>query len=148
MPKDKRDPLQDLIGLRNRFMELVDRSFQGEFSSNAVGHHHWAPPVDFYENERELVIQIEIAGIDRDSIEIEFNGNQITIKGDRPVTFKPGEAVCHRLERQHGQFRRELTLPVAVSAEKIEATYDAGVLMVVLPIKSLTKERKIKVSGE
>lgn len=146
MSMGKWDPFQDLIHLRNRFMELVDRSFMDEVLGEGVGREAWHPPVDFFQGEHQLVLNVEIAGVDEKAIEIELNGSQIVIRGDRPTAFNNGEAVVHRLERQHGPFRRVLELPVPVDPDGIEALYDAGVLTVTLPIRSGMVEKKIRIT--
>jgi HSP20 family protein len=144
-PIDSWDPLQDLISIRNRFMELIDRSFRDEILGEGVGVDAWAPQVDFYQTEKTLVLQAEIPGMERKNIEISFAGDRLTIKGDRAATFSTGQAAVHRLERQHGPFRRVIDLPVSIDAERIEATYEAGVLTIAMPIVARTKEKKIRI---
>jgi HSP20 family protein len=146
MPIDKWDPLQDLIGLRQRFLELVDRSFRQDMLGQGVGPlEAWIPPADFMERDNELVLTMEIPGVDQKDIEIRFDGNQVTVRGERSATFGTSQAAVHRMERQHGPFRRVFDLPVPVDPEKIEARYESGVLTIRMPVRSPMKERKIPV---
>jgi HSP20 family protein len=148
MTIEKWDPMRDLITIRNRFMELLDRSFQNELVGDKIGAEFWIPPVDFYEGDDEVVVQVELPGVHRRDIEIAVNGNQLVIKGERSTADRFDQAAFHRMERQHGPFKRVLELPVPVDSERIEANYQDGVLVVVLPVHSHSKKKKIKVSAK
>lgn len=148
MPRDKWDPFQDLVSIRNRFMELVDRSFREEFLlEGVVESESWAPVVDFYATDEGLVLELEIPGMNREDIEINFQGKQLTIRGYRPMAFAAGQATVHRMERRHGPFRRVLEIPAAVDANAIQARYTDGVLTVNLPYLGRTQEKKIPVAS-
>lgn len=82
-----------------------------------------------------------------ENLEILIQGNELTIKGRRELTSEDG-AVFHRRERGIGEFARLLTLPVAVDAERAEATLKDGVLRVVMPKAQDAKSRKIVVKAE
>jgi HSP20 family protein len=143
---DKWDPFQEFLKLRNIFNELFERSFREHGLGEEVGPDFWMPPVDIYDNQDQVAIQMEIPGVVRDEIEIEFSGGQLVVKGERLPTYREGQAEYHRIERQHGPFKRVIDLPVPVEAEKIEASYDQGVLSIVLPIRSDAKSKKIPIN--
>jgi HSP20 family protein len=103
------------------------------------------PPVNIYDDGESYLVRAEIPGINKDALELTVKGDQLTIRGERDVKPEP-DASYHRRERDSGQFRRVVTLPQAVDAEKINATYKLGVLEVRLPRKPEAQPRKISVS--
>lgn len=144
---DKWDPVEDLIKLRNRFNELFDRSFRDQLPGTGVGREYWNPPVDFYETEDSLILEAELPGLNRNDIDIEINGGQLIIRGERTNPFQMEQAAFHRVERQHGPFKRIVELPASVDPARIEATYESGLLMVVIPFLE-PKGRKIEVQAK
>ncbi len=144
MPMDKWDPVDDLIKLRNRFNDLFDRSFRDQLPGSGVGRAYWAPPVDFFETEDGLVLEAELPGMDRQDIDIEVNSGQLVIRGERSTPFQMEQAAFHRVERQHGPFKRIVDLPASVDPTRIEATYESGLLCIVIPFLE-PKGRKIEV---
>jgi len=146
MPMDKWDPFQEFLKLRNIFNELFERSFREHTLGEEVGPDFWMPPVDIYDDQDHVSIKMEIPGVVRDDIDIEFSGGKLVIKGERLPTYGKGQAEYHRIERQHGPFRRVIDLPIPVETEKISARYDQGVLSIVLPIRSDAKVKKIPIN--
>ncbi|MBW1810675.1 MAG: Hsp20/alpha crystallin family protein [Deltaproteobacteria bacterium] len=148
MPTDRSDPFQELVKLRELFYELFGRSFSEHFSDEGPAGIQWSPLVDIYQTEEEIEILMEIPGLERDDIQIEFLGSRVIIKGERGMPFPEGQASVHRLERQHGHFERVIDLPIAIEASEISAEYTAGVLAVKLPMHSNKKPRKIPVENK
>jgi HSP20 family protein len=146
MPMDKWDPFQEFLKLRNIFNELFERSFQKHGLGEEVGPDFWIPPVDIYDSRDEVSIQMEIPGVRREEIDIEFSGGQLVIKGERLPTYGNGQADYHRIERRHGPFKRIIDLPVPVETESIQASYEHGVLTIVLPIRQDAKAKKIPIN--
>lgn len=92
------------------------------------------PQLDVFRSEDppELTVVVEIPGADADSIRIELDGNRLTISGARP---RPrGQGVWDRSEIEYGPFERELELAVDVAAANATATYERGLLRIVLPV--------------
>ncbi len=148
MPMEKWDPFQEFLKLRNIFNELFERSFREHSLGEDVGPDYWTPPVDVYDNEDEMVIHMEIPGVNREEIDIEFSGGKLVIKGERLPTCGKGQAEYHRIERQHGPFRRIVDLPVPVKTENVQARYEHGVLTIVLPTHQKTKAKKIPINAK
>jgi len=146
MPTDRSDPFQELVKLRELFYELFSRSFNEQFSDEGAGI-QWAPSVDVYQTNDEIVILMEIPGLERDDFQIEFLDSRVVIKGERAMPFSEGQASVHRLERQHGHFERVIDLPIAIVANEISAEYNAGILAVKLPLHTSKKPRKIPVEN-
>lgn len=104
------------------------------------------PPVNVFENGEAYLVRAEIPGIDKDSLDVSVKGDELTLRGERRIAAAEPSANYHRRERSAGQFRRVLTLPKPVDAERIQATCKNGVLEVVLPFVPEAKPRKITVN--
>lgn len=93
----------------------------------------WAPVFDLVENDKEYVVRLEVPGIHRENLDIALRDNVLTVTGKRDVKQEgSGESFLWR-EREFGRFVRSMRLPTAVVENKIEATYQDGVLVVHLP---------------
>ncbi len=93
----------------------------------------WAPPVDISEREDAYVVATELPGVEAEDLEIKFQDGMLTIQGERhPASGTAGEKI-HRSESRYGTFRRSITLPSHVQADKIEASAQDGVLRIVVP---------------
>jgi HSP20 family protein len=93
----------------------------------------WAPPVDITERKDAYLVTAELPGVGTEDVEITFQDGLLTIQGERHLAADaPGEKV-HRTERRYGAFRRSITLPSHVQADKIEASAQDGVLMILVP---------------
>jgi HSP20 family protein len=104
------------------------------------------PPVNLYENAEGYVLTAELPGLAADQIEIHVEGNRVTLGGERRVDH-PDDASLHRSERTGGSFRRSVELPGEVDAEKAEASYRNGVLMLRIPKAERYQPRKIAVGS-
>src|ERR1700738_1986130 len=90
----------------------------------------FAPPVDVYEDEHNIVLKIEVPGIDEKDIDVRIENNTLTVHGERKFEKEEKEENFRRVERQYGSFTRSFTLPTTVDAEKISANYNQGILKI------------------
>jgi HSP20 family protein len=91
------------------------------------------------------VVKASVPGINPDDLEITFNNNTLTIRGEIKEEKEVEEAHYHLRERRYGSFARSLTLPAGIEANKIEANYEAGVLKLHLPKAEEIKPKKIAI---
>jgi HSP20 family protein len=130
--------LQDQI---NRlFNETFERPGQ---ESNLTA---WAPAVDIYENEHELVVKADLPDIDPKDLDIRVENNILTIRGERKFEKKVNEDNYLRVERAYGAFSRSFALANTVNPDGIKADYQNGVLTLVIPKREEAKPKQIKVS--
>lgn len=108
--------------------------------------HSLVPRADMYEEEDQLVMKIELPGIDKKDIDISLEGDRLTIKAEKKEEVKE-EATLHTQERYYGQYFRSVTLPYPINEENISATFDNGVLELRLPKAEEVKARKIEIKG-
>src|SRR3990170_4876235 len=111
----------------------------------------WVPAVDIFENgKQELVLKAELPDMKREDIQVVFENNTLTLKGERKfenAALENGvkQEQFHRLERAYGTFSRSFSLPSTVDATRIGAEYKNGVLTVTLPFREEAKPRTINV---
>ena len=129
----KWDPLRDLLTLQERMNRLFEESFAGRLEEPAlVGSGTWTPLADAYETPEAFVVLLELPGIDEDDIEVQVDGDMLTVKGQRRgLSLRPDR--FHRMERSHGPFARTLQLSEEVDAERVSAQLRDGVLRLELP---------------
>jgi HSP20 family protein len=105
----------------------------------------WAPAVDITEREDAYLVAAELPGVGTEDVEITFQDGLLTIQGERhPAADAAGEKV-HRSERRYGAFRRSITLPSHVQAERIEASVLDGVLLILVPKAQEAHARRIQI---
>jgi len=130
--------LQDQI---NRlFNETFERPGQ---ESNLTA---WAPAVDIYENQHELVVKADLPDVDPKDLDIRVENNILTIRGERKFEKKVNEDNYLRVERAYGAFSRSFALANTVNPDGIKADYQNGVLTLVIPKREEAKPKQIKVS--
>ena len=130
--------LQDQI---NRlFNDTFERTGQ---ESNLTA---WAPAVDIFENEHELVVKADLPDIDPKDLDIRVENNILTIRGERKFEKKVNEDNYLRVERAYGAFSRSFALANTVNPDGIKADYQNGVLTLVIPKREEAKPKQIKVN--
>lgn len=90
----------------------------------------WRPPIEVYETEDALWVLAEIAGLDQDQIELAIDDRILTIRGERPPLCGESHRSIHEMGILYGPFAADVYLPFAVDYERIEASYDKGLLRV------------------
>lgn len=109
----------------------------------------WVPKVDIKEEQHEFVVYADIPGVDPKEIEIEMEGNTLTLKGERKEEKEEKGKNYYRIERLSGKFYRQFTLPETVDGNKISAQAKQGVLSIHIPKATQAKhQRKIKVEEQ
>ncbi len=106
-----------------------------------------AMPMDAYRDGDAYVIAVDLPGVDRDAIDIDVERNMLTIKAERRPLAKSDEVQVELSERPLGVFSRQVMLADTLDTERIDASYDAGVLTVRIPIAERAKPRKISIGG-
>ena len=105
----------------------------------------WTPAVDIVETENEMLLKMDVPGVELKDIDIRLENDTLTIKGERKFEHEAKGKGYHRIERSYGVFARSFTLPNTLDTEHVRADYKNGVLNVMLPKKEVAKPRSIKV---
>jgi HSP20 family protein len=104
----------------------------------------WEPAADVYVTATEVVVLMELAGVRRDEIEIVVDGDTLVVRGNRKETAVRDKRSYYRMEIHRGPFERRVILPARVDSERTEASYQDGLLGIVLP--KLRQERTLRVN--
>lgn len=134
---------------QSTLQEQVNRLFEDNFTRSRTGHAElasWAPAVDIYETENELVVKADLPDVQDKDIDVRVENNTLTIRGERKFSNEVREDNYLRVERAYGTFTRSFSLPNTVSTEAIKAEYKNGVLTVHMPKREETKPKQIKIS--
>ena len=134
------DPWREIGHLQSE----MNRMLAGARVSNGGGPREF-PPVNLYVKEHDVLLTLEIAGIDPATIDISVTGDAVTISGDRPAEAVQQGQSFHRHERFAGKFQRTAQLPFEVDPHKTEATYERGVLSVRMGRPESQKPKKVVV---
>ena len=139
-----RDPFnrQDLF---RREMDKLYDAFAGRRGSTPTA--GVFPALNVSEDEDNLYVRAELPGVVPEEIEITTKENNLIIKGERKIAAEGEKVSYHRREREAGSFRRIISLPTRVDAEKVTAACRNGVLAVTLPKAAEVKPRQIAVES-
>jgi HSP20 family protein len=105
----------------------------------------WSPLVDVFEDSEGITLKVELPEVDAEDVDIQVEGNALTLRGERKLENVDKQEGYHRVERSYGTFGRRFTLPSTVDTANVTAQSRDGVLRIFLPKKSETMPRQIKV---
>ncbi len=140
------EPFRDLITLRDAMDRIFDENYvrPGARWTTSQGEQYCSLPIDIYTTGEEIVIQASVPGLDPEKVDITLEGDTLTIKGE---VAGPLENVNYVIQEMPcGKFQRTLRLNVPIEAEKAEASFDKGVLTLVVPKQEEIRPKTIKVS--
>ena len=138
------DPFRNLTSLQEQVNRLFDSSFKANTDNSALT--TWAPAVDIYETENELVIKADLPDMEEKDIDVRVENNMLTIRGERKFEESVKEDNYLRVERAYGSFSRSFSLPNTVDTAAIQANYKNGVLRVHLPKRAESKPKQVKIN--
>jgi HSP20 family protein len=131
------DPLASLRAFEDAFTRVL---------SEPQLNRPWAPSVDIFETENELVFKADVPEVDPKDVDVRVENQTLTIAGERRFeqAATPNKGF-HRIERNYGKFVRSFAVPNTFDTDHIAAAYPNGVLNVSLPKKEAAKPRQIKI---
>lgn len=115
--------------------------------SGQVFNTQWHPRIDLTENDKEIVVEADIPGMEKKDIQVSLNGRHLTLSGEKQQEKKETKKGRYLMERCYGAFNRVIELPANVEPSKINATYKNGVLKVTMPKTKEHQGRTIKIEG-
>ena len=113
------------------FSSLVDRFFHESLAR--TGGSVFVPKVDVIENDSAYEVQVAVPGLNKEDFKIEINEGDLTVSGERKFSNEKKDKNFHAIETQYGSFTRSFTLPENADGAKISATYNNGILALVIP---------------
>ncbi len=133
----------------SRWQEEVERFFTAPLGGiGSQFFNVWAPALDVYEDQDNLVVSLEVPGMKKDDFQIELHDGVLSIAGERRLEEKRKQAAGYRTERFSGRFQRSVALPKSVAGDQVKASYRDGILTVRLPIAAEARPKQIVVSAE
>ncbi|PYU19879.1 MAG: molecular chaperone [Acidobacteria bacterium] len=139
------DQSRGSTSLQNQVIRLLEDNFLHDRSGHA-DLATWAPAVDIYETENELVVKADLPDLQEKDIDVRVENNTLTIRGERKFEKGVNEDNYLRVERAYGSFMRSFSLPNTVSSESIRAEYRNGVLTLHMAKREESKPKQIKIS--
>lgn len=106
----------------------------------------WVPQMDVYESSEQIVIWAELAGVDKDNLEVEVNSKAVKITGFRKEMPKERDGAYRLAEIRYGKFERILYLPSQVDTEVVSSTFTNGLLRIQMAKQQVQKAHKIPIS--
>jgi HSP20 family protein len=134
----------ELSSLRSEMDDLWRRFF-GETPLSRRATEEWWPSVDFSETKDSFVVKAELPGLDVKDVDVSISGDVLTIKGEKKKEEEEKDEHHYRAERYYGSFQRSLQIPSGVQADKVEASFDKGILKVTLPKAEEAKKKQIEI---
>ena len=149
----KRDVANPFSALKAEVDSLFDSfigglpAFSGMFGSSGGGGFALTPHMDVTETDKEIVVEAELPGIDEKDVSLALQDGVLTIRGEKKHERDEEKENYRMMERRYGSFQRSVRLPDTVDEDKVEATFNNGVLKVSLPKRpeAIGKKRKIPI---
>lgn len=137
---------KDFDQIDSEFEKTIEDMFRSINPMFTLAERKWKPQMDIYETPDEIILLAEIAGVNKEDLELEISSKAVKICGNR-FEFPRIENATYRLaEIQYGKFERILYLPAPIDPEVVSATYSNGFLQVRLAKLSLDKTHKIPIT--
>jgi HSP20 family protein len=142
------DPFRQLLQLQDRLYRAFDQPYglgrgSVEPAESVTG--TWTPQVDVFESAESITLKVELPEVDAKDVDIQIEGNALTLRGERSLENADKRDLYHRIERSYGPFSRTFTVPSTVDTENTNAECRDGVLRITLPKKADTKPKQVKV---
>ncbi len=125
-------PYKDLLFLQERMSRIFDEALARYGGDQEGARSSWMPPADMYETDNSIVLKVELAGVDKEDVDIEVEDGTLILKGERKSRNLDDEHY-HRMELSYGSFYRVFSLPSATDKDAIKANFSSGVLEVTIP---------------
>ncbi|MGH9570813.1 MAG: Hsp20/alpha crystallin family protein, partial [Candidatus Angelobacter sp.] len=132
------DPFRELATLQDRFTSLFE-NFAETGGKEQLAAGSFVPAVDIYEDEHSLALKLEVPGMNDEDLHVSLENSTLSVTGERKFEKEEKEENFHRIERRYGSFSRTFRLPNTVDTEKVDASYDKGILKITLAKRAEAK---------
>ncbi len=143
----KWEPFRDLMAMQDRMSRLFDETLSRIWKEE-VPRRIWSPPVDILEKENEVILKVDLPGVNQSDVEIKVEENTLIIQGERKFDKEGPRGHYLQIERPYGTFQRTFAIPRMIDLEGIKAAYKDGVLRIVLPKKEEVHPKQILVEED
>jgi HSP20 family protein len=136
----------DFDQLETKFEKSIEEMFRTINPMFTLTERRWKPQMDIYETPDEIIILAEIAGVNKEDLELEISSKAVKIFGNRSEYFRIENATYRLAEIQYGKFERILYLPSPIDPEVVSASYTNGFLQVRLAKLALDRPHKVHIT--
>ena len=145
-------PLRALDEMQREMNQLFSRFFgEGEQEGNRWQQSpsaSYVPQIESWVRDNTLCVKADLPGVDPKDVEVEVEGNRLTLRGQRKVEHEGSDKGYFHCERHYGTFMRSFTIPEGVKAEDIQAKYHNGVLELSVPLPAEVLPQKVNIAIE
>ena len=138
-------PFRNVMSFRDEMDRLIDDFYGRQTPAGEMYEGDWCPSLDLKESDGDVRASIELPGLSKDDIKVSVQGDLLTVSGEKKNEVADTKENVHRIERSYGYFKRVVTLPTEVQADKVKAEFKDGVLKVTMPKVETRKTREIPV---
>ena len=141
-------PMTDFVSLREAMDRLFEDSFIRPTTYSGLAAGQIAVPVDLWETNDAYHLRADLPGMTPDTIDINVTADTVSFAGEVKAQTDVSNDGWMRQERRVGKFQRAFTLPLQIDSNKVQASFEHGVLDLVLPKADQVKPRSIKVNAK
>ena len=138
------DPYREVTALQGEMGRFLNMLGAGTGNTTPTV---WAPAMDVWETDDEIVYAFDLPGIPKDAVSIEFDHGVLTVSAERERSQEVSSDRLYRFERRYGSFSRAIGLPQGVAEDQISARYDNGALEVHVKKPEVEKPRQIQIGN-
>jgi HSP20 family protein len=137
------EPFREMLTLRDAFDRFFEDPFtrRGEWIATLRG----VPALDMYDVNGSIAVDIALPGVKPEEVEVNIVGNTLTVKGEHKSNEEVNEKDYYRHEVHYGSIMRSIDLPTYVDTDKVEATFENGILKIVVPKMPEAQPKRIEI---
>ncbi|KAA3602169.1 MAG: Hsp20/alpha crystallin family protein [Calditrichaeota bacterium] len=139
------NPEKSLFNFEKEMNNLLDNFGIFRKNDEAFDNAVWSPLTDIVEEKDNFVLRLDLPGLNREDVKINFTNNTLSVSGERKFENETKDKNYHRVERAYGKFYRSFTLPKEVKQEEIDANFKNGQLTISIPKAEEAKPKEIEI---
>ena len=143
------DPVRNIREMQARMNELFDSALAGSAGTGAAESmtNGWAPPMDLFEEQERYVLRADLPGVAATDVDLKVESGVLYLRGERKTDGNVSKESYLRVERPHGRFAVQISLPPSVDPQGVRASHNNGVIEITLPKRKRGEPSKIEVSS-
>lgn len=145
MVQFRRDWIENIDSMQREMEQVLDQFATRKPPSIRFSPRAWEPAIDMYETPQAVVVLVELAGLRQEDIDITVHAKNLLIRGERRESQEGNKRTYYQMEISKGHFERGILLPMAVDIDQTKASYNDGILEIILPKRIDDQIRKVDI---
>lgn len=145
MVQFRRDWIENIDSMQREMEQVLDQFATRKPPSIRFSPRAWEPAIDMYETPQAVVVMVELAGLRQEDIDITVHAKNLLIRGERRESQEGNKRTYYQMEISKGHFERGILLPMAVDIDQTKASYNDGILEIILPKRIDDQIRKVDI---